>query len=243
MKRGWFYLLMFALVSWIALARLYPALVPGIAETLRFYPEAGGSLVLKSTLLTLYHSLVGFLVAFFLVGVSILLALYSAEFKAFLSSLNVFIQSVSVLVWTIIFIMIFGVTSSIAPILVTAMASFPAMLSAGISSSEKLLERYRPLIALLKPSRLQLYVHFIVPGTLPEMVSAGRVALGIALRISVVAEAFGSAGGLGYQLVYSYDLGVKAGVFAWALLLVVLMIALDQLILGRLEEWVRRWYW
>ncbi len=243
MRRGWLYLLIFAVASWVALARLYPTLIPGIGETLRFYSEAGWGLVLNSTILTLYHSLAGFLVAFLLVGASILLALYSAEFKDFLSSLNVFVQSVSVLVWTIVFIMIFGVTSSIAPILVTAMASFPAMLSAGISSSEKLLERYRPLIALLRPSRLQLYVHFIVPGTLPEMVSASRVALGIALRISVVAEAFGSAGGIGYQLVYSYDLGVKAGVFAWALLLIVLMITLDQLVLGRLEEWVRRWYW
>ncbi len=243
MRRGWLYLLIFAVASWVALARLYPTLIPGIGETLRFYSEAGWGLVLNSTILTLYHSLAGFLVAFLLVGASILLALYSAEFKEFLSSLNVFVQSVSVLVWTIVFIMIFGVTSSIAPILVTAMASFPAMLSAGISSSEKLLERYRPLIALLRPSRLQLYLHFIVPGTLPEMVSASRVALGIALRISVVAEAFGSAGGIGYQLVYSYDLGVKAGVFAWALLLIVLMITLDQLVLGRLEEWVRRWYW
>ncbi|WP_297488332.1 ABC transporter permease [Thermococcus sp.] len=243
MRRGWLYLLIFALASWVALARLYPTLIPGIGETLRFYPEAGWGLVLNSTLRTLYHSLAGFLVAFLLVGASILLALYSAEFKDFLSALNVFVQSVSVLVWTIVFIMIFGVTSSIAPILVTAMASFPAMLSAGISSSENLLERYRPLIALLRPSRLQLYLHFIVPGTLPEMVSASRVALGIALRISVVAEAFGSAGGIGYQLVYSYDLGVKAGVFAWALLLIVLMITLDQLVLGRLEEWVRRWYW
>ncbi|WP_456369259.1 ABC transporter permease, partial [Thermococcus sp.] len=163
--------------------------------------------------------------------------------RAFLSALNVFIQSVSVLVWTIIFIMLFGVTSPIAPILVTAMASFPALLSAGISSSENLLEKYRPLVVLLRPSKFQLYRHFIVPGTLPEMVSASRIAIGIALRISVVAEAFGSAGGIGYQLVYSYDLGIKAGVFAWALLLILLMITVDQLVLRRLELWVRRWYW
>ncbi|MDV3103899.1 ABC transporter permease [Thermococcus waiotapuensis] len=243
MRRGWLYLFLFALASWMALARLYPMLIPGIGETLAFYPKAGYDLVLESLLLTLYHSLWGFIVAFGLTWGLILLALYSKEFRAFLNSLNIFIQSVSVLVWTIIFIMIFGVTSSIAPILVTAMAAFPALLSAGISSSENLIERYRPLIVLLKPSKPQLYWHFIAPGTLPEMVSASRVAIGIALRISVVAEAFGSAGGIGYQLIYSYDLGVKAGVFAWALLLVVLMVTIDQLLLRRLEEWVRRWYW
>ena len=243
MKRGWLYLFLFAVGSWVALARLYPTLIPGIGETLSFYSKAGYDLVLKSLLLTLYHSLLGFLVAFGLTGGAILLSLYSEEFRAFLNSLNVFIQSVSVLIWTIIFIMIFGVTSSIAPILVTAMAAFPALLSAGISSSRNLLEKYRPLVVLLRPSNLQLYRHFIVPGTLPEMVSASRIAIGIALRISVVAEAFGSAGGIGYQLVYSYDLGIKAGVFAWALLLILLMVTVDQLILGRLEEWVRRWYW
>ncbi|NJF24195.1 ABC transporter permease [Thermococcus sp. Bubb.Bath] len=243
MKRGWLYLSIFALVSWVLLAELYPTLVPGIGETLAFYPKAGWNLVIVSTLLTLYHSLAGFFIAFALVGLSILLSLYSEELKAFFSALNVFLQSVSVLVWTIIFIMIFGVTSPIAPILVTAMAAFPALLSAGISSSENLLSKYCPLVVLVKPSKLQLYRHFIVPGTLPEMVSASRIALGIALRISVVAEAFGSAGGIGYQLVYSYDLGLKDGVFAWALLLIALMITLDQLILRRLEQWVRRWYW
>ncbi|MBP1912077.1 ABC transporter permease [Thermococcus stetteri] len=243
MRRGWLYLFIFALALWVLLARLYPTLIPGIGETLTFYSLVGTAEVLNATILTFYHSFAGFLIAFALVGLSILLSLYSNEFKAFFSALNVFLQSVSVLVWTIIFIMIFGVTSPIAPILVTAMAAFPALLSAGISSSENLLEKYRPLVVLAKPSRLQLYWHFIVPGTLPEMVSASRVALGIALRISVVAEAFGSAGGIGYQLVYSYDLGIREGVFAWALLLIVLMVTLDQLILRRLEVWVRRWYW
>ncbi len=241
--RGWLYLFLFALVSWLALSYLYPALIPTPAETLAFYREVGLSLILSSLLLTLYHSFSGFLVASLMTGLAMLLALYSGAFRDFLNALNVFLQSVSVLVWTIVFIMLFGVTSSIATILVTAMASFPALLSAGVSSSEKVVEKYRPLIVLLKPSKLQLYRHFIVPGTLPEMVSAGRVALGIALRISVVAEAFGSAGGIGYQLVYSYDLGIKAGVFAWALLLILLMIALDQLLLRRLEEWVKGWYW
>ncbi|ASJ02015.1 ABC transporter permease [Thermococcus profundus] len=243
MKRGWLYLFIFAVASWVLLGKLYPALIPSIGETLSFYSRVGVNEVLNATVLTFYHSFTGFLIAFALVGLSILLSLYSGELKAFFSALNVFLQSVSVLVWTIIFIMIFGVTSPIAPILVTAMAAFPALLSAGISSSENLLAKYRPLVVLARPSKLQLYWHFIVPGTLPEMVSASRVALGIALRISVVAEAFGSAGGIGYQLVYSYDLGLKDGVFAWALLLIVLMITLDQLILRRLELWVRRWYW
>ncbi|WP_456422471.1 ABC transporter permease [Thermococcus sp.] len=241
--RGWLYLFLFASALWVLLSNIYPSLIPTPAETLAFYSKVGLWLVLHSVLLTLYHSFSGFLVAFTLTGLSILLSLYSNEFREFLNSLNVLLQSVSVLVWTIVFIMLFGVTSSIATVLVTAMASLPALLSAGISASEKLITRYRPLIALLKPSRLELYRHFIVPGTLPEMVSASRVALGIALRISVVAEAFGSAGGIGYQLVYSYDLGIKAGVFAWALLLVVLMIVIDQLILRRLEVWVRSWYW
>ena len=243
MKRGWLYLLMFSVVSWVALARLYSTLIPGIGETLSFYSKVGYELVIESLLLTLYHSLLGFFVAFGLTGACILLALYSDGFRDFLRALNVFLQSVSVLVWTIIFIMIFGVTNPVAPILVTAMAAFPALLSSGLTSSENLLEKYRPLVALLKPSKSQLYRHFIVPGTLPEMVSASRIAIGIALRISVVAEAFGSAGGIGYQLVYSYDLGLKDGVFAWALLLILLMVTVDQLVLRRLEEWVRRWYW
>ena len=38
-----------------------------------------------------------------------------------------------------------------------------------------------------------------------------------------------------------YSLAEPRGVFAWGLLLVVLMVVLDQLILARLEGWVKEW--
>jgi NitT/TauT family transport system permease protein len=94
MKRGWLYLSIFAMASWALLARLYPALIPGIDETLAFYSRVGIGEVLNASLLTFYHSLTGFLIAFALVVLSILLSLYSKELKAFFSALNVFLQSV-----------------------------------------------------------------------------------------------------------------------------------------------------
>ena len=46
---------------------------------------------------------------------------------------------------------------------------------------------------------------------------------------------------MGYWLVYSYDVGDKQGVFAWALVLVALMIAVDYAVLRPIERWVSKW--
>jgi NitT/TauT family transport system permease protein len=73
------------------------------------------------------------------------------------------------------------------------------------------------------------------------MAGASRAAIGLALRISVVAEAFGGGGGIGYRLIYNYDMGVPEGVFAWALLLISIMILLDHIVLKPIEGWTRKW--
>ncbi len=94
---------------------------------------------------------------------------------------------------------------------------------------------------ILGASRLQEFFYVLLPGSIPYIVSASRAAFGIALRISVVAEAFGAAGGIGYQIVYNYDLARVPGVLTWSILLIILMIGIDFLILKPLEKWTLKW--
>ena len=101
--------------------------------------------------------------------------------------------------------------------------------------------RLAELAAMLGASRTKYFLDFVLPSIVSGLVGGARAALGAALRISVVAEAFGASGGVGYMIASYYNLAEPVGVFAWAFVLVTLMVLLDQALLARLERWSSKW--
>ncbi len=170
-----------------------------------------------------------------------MLAYLNSFAASFFEAVNTFIQSVSVLVWSIISIIIFGVTSHFPPVIVTMFAVYPVLLSSLMGAVRALDRKLFEISKVLGASRVQQFMYVLLPGSIPYIVSASRSAIGIALRISVVAEAFGAAGGIGYQIVYNYDMAEVAGVLTWSLILILLMIGLDFLILKPFEKWTLKW--
>jgi len=197
--------------------------------------------VAYNTLLTLSRSAAGFLLG--LLGAVLLGYLYSLHWAAreAVRALNTVLQSVSVLIWVIVFLMLFGIYSPLPPVLVAAAVSLPIMLSSIVAGLESSSRQLVELAAVLGAPLWRLYPDFLLPSLLPSLAGAARAALGAALRISVVAEAMGASGGIGYMIENYYSLAEPAGVFAWGLLLVALMVLLDQLVLARLERWVKSW--
>ncbi len=226
---------------WSLLSRFYPQLIPSPASTLGALREIGWAKLLHAVRVTLVNSLLGYAIALLLSLASIVLAYTNSHFEAFFNALNTFIQSVSVLVWAIVLVMIFGVTSRKPPILVVTAATYPVLLSSLMGAVKTLDSRLTLLARVLGANKWEELAYFIIPGIVPYLAAASRAAVGIALRISVVAEAFGSSGGVGYWLVFSYDYGYKEGVFAWALVLILLMIAVDYLLLRPVERWSEKW--
>jgi len=215
--------------------------VPSPAATLRFLAAEGASRILGNTLLTLARSTAGFLLG--LAAAAALGYLYTLHWAAreAVRALNTLLQSVSVLVWIIVFLILFGIYSPLPPVLVSAAVSLPILLSSIVAGLESSSRGLVELAAVLGAPRWRLYPDFLFPSLLPQLAGAARAALGAALRISVVAEAMGASGGIGYMIENYYSLAEPVGVFAWGLLLVALMVFLDQLVLARLERWVKEW--
>jgi NitT/TauT family transport system permease protein len=192
-------------------------------------------------MLTLGRSFAGFTIALILaVGLGPLYEV-SPLARETLKALNTTVQSITVLIWVIVLVMLFGVLSPLPPVLVAAAVSFPIILSAVVSGLESTGRRLRELAFMLGARGLRYYLDFLLPSLTPNLAAAARSALGAALRISVVAEAFGSSGGIGYMIVNYYNLAEPRGVFAWGLLLVALMIVLDKLMLEPLERRALKW--
>ena len=227
--------------SWLLLSILYPGYIPSPRDVAVFLAHEGLYSIILNTGLTLARSLAGFLLG--LAAALVLGYLYSLHWlgRETVRALNIVLQSVSVLIWIIVFLMLFGIYSPLPPVLVATMVSLPIMLSSIVAGLESSSRRLIELAAVLGAPRWRLYPDFLLPSLLPALAGAARAALGAALRISVVAEAMGASGGIGYMIENYYSLANPVGVFAWGLLLVTLMIVLDQLVLARLEGWVKKW--
>ena len=238
---GWGALAVLVAVAWEAASRAWGGLIPQPAVVARYIASVGLDLVVRSLALTMARSALGFAIA-----LAAALALTGAAhalpaIRPLVDAFNTWMQSVSALVWVIVFIVFFGITNPLPPVLVAAAVSFPILLSGLLGALEALERRYGELARAFRAPKHKELVHIIVPGLVPAMASSGRAALGVALRISVVAEALGASGGAGYMLMLSYDRSDIVGVFAWGLVLVLAMLVLDQGVLRPLEAWARRW--
>ena len=195
----------------------------------------------SSVLITLRNSVEGFAIALLASLGAAYLYFSRPGLRPMVYALNTMLQSVSVLAWAIVLTMAFGVLSPIPPVLVTAAACLPVIMSSAVEAVRAVDERLMDVMKMLGASKPQAFLNAVLPASVPSLAAASRSGLGLALRISVVAEAFGSSGGVGYMMVRAYSLVVPEGVMAWALILVALMLAMDLLVMRRVVEVAEAW--
>ncbi|MCE4606767.1 MAG: ABC transporter permease subunit [Desulfurococcales archaeon] len=230
------------LLAWQALSSASRGILPGPVETLQWMVSKETlSSIAYNTLITLRNAVLGFSLALILAISTALLSRLNGILDSVISSFNVYVQSISALIWILVFLVLFGFKSPVPPILVTTGIAYPILLSSLLGGIKSVDHKIVELAELFGATKKQLFSHIYIPASIPYTIAGSRAALGAALRISVVAEAFGSSGGIGYKLTYYFDLYNYKGMMAWALLLVVLMVLLDKLVLEPVEKWSERW--
>jgi ABC-type nitrate/sulfonate/bicarbonate transport system permease component len=81
----------------------------------------------------------------------------------------------------------------------------------------------------------------VMPSTIPYLVAGMKVGFGLALKVSVVAEIFGVTAGIGYIMNYSREILATEMVFAWAVVMILIMMACDKLLFESLARRVEAW--
>lgn len=236
---GYFIAILLLLAGWQLLSS-FSGILPGVKDTIMYLTGRAGTALLD-TLITLENTVAGFTIALVLSLALSWMASLGGFVEGVVRALNVLVHSVSALVWALLFLIIYGFTSRLPAVGVAAATSFPILLSGTLKGFEIARSEYGELSSILGLSRIGELIHVLAPASVPFIVASGRSALGVALRISVVAEAFGASGGIGYRLWLYYQLHDYEGFMAWALILVTLMVVLDKLVLEELEGWSRKW--
>jgi NitT/TauT family transport system permease protein len=230
------------LAVWAALSWKYGAYVlPSPLSVVRGFADivVSGE-IWRHTAATLSRIVVGFGGA---VAVAVLLALAAFLSRAVrdvvhdvLSVLN----STSVFVWIVISIIWFGL-SNWAPIFTTFMITLPVVASNIVEGVETVDRRLLEMGDAYRLSGEEKFRAIVVPSTLPYLIAGMKVGFGLALKVSVVAEIFGVTSGIGYIMNYSREILATQMVFAWALVMILVMMAADTIVFDALSRRVARW--
>ncbi|MEM3446487.1 MAG: ABC transporter permease subunit [Candidatus Korarchaeum sp.] len=231
--------LVLLLSSWILLS--IQRTLPSPWDVLTYISGLEPERLLSHVLLTLFNSTSGFslaLISSLALGV---VSHRSHLVRGFTGGICSVFNSTSALIWSLVLVSTVGVLSPLSPILVVAAVTLPQLLSTVTTALDSVDKQLLEVVRSLGGSPIDEYFDIIIPSSLPALISSSRVAVGLGLRISVVAEAFGSSGGIGYMIMRSYNLADIRGVLAWSLLLIILVITVDYVILRSIEERSMRW--
>ncbi len=234
-------LLVVAAVWWL-LSRRYGAYV--LPSPFAVIAGLGGILqtgeIWKHTGASLARIAVGF-------GGAVLLALGMGQ-AAFLSrtargvvhDVLAILNATSVFVWIVISLIWFGL-SNWAPIFTTFMITLPVVASNIVEGMENVDPRLLEMGDVYRLGGREKFRAIVIPSTLPYLVAGMKVGFGLALKVSVVAEIFGVSTGIGYVMNYSREILATQMVFAWALVMIGVMMATDKLVFDALSRRVTRW--
>ena len=226
---------------WWLLYLIYPRLLPSPVSTVR---EAMRLVSDGTFFFHMYQSLrrvfVGFIVAmFFSVGVGIYMGTVVMG-ERFFQPLVVLGLTIPGLMWALIAVMLFGINEW-SPYFAVTVTIFPMLVIniwAGVKALDKELIDMSHVFHFspwLKISQV------IIPQLVPNIFAATRYGLGLAWKVVVVVEMFGTSNGVGYQVMKAYQVFDMEAVIAWTLTFVVAMILIEYGIINLVEQRVTRW--
>lgn len=126
----------------------------------------------------------------------------------------------------------------IAFVLVTV--CFPIFLIDLLDAMKGVSRDLRDMFWALRPTRLQYCLKLLLPAIVPAMLTSWKINLSLAIRVVTFAELVGAVSGIGYGLVVAQELFSVADVFAWTLVLIVVLLVFQGL-LETLEVRLLRW--
>jgi NitT/TauT family transport system permease protein len=230
------------ILAWWALSkRLGQYLLPSPERVLQGVLDLGASGELwVHVAATLYRVTLGFSLAVLIALLAGFLVAQVPFARMVVKDVTVILNSMSVFVWIVLALIWFGLSDT-APIFTTFMVALPVMLSNVIAGVESIDRKLLEMARVYKFSGFDRFRVVAVPSMAPYLVAGMKVALALALRISVIAEIFGVSSGIGYMMNFSRDTLRTDMVFAWALVLILVMVLIEKILLDPVDRRVNRW--
>lgn len=152
------------------------------------------------------------------------------------------LQLIPGLAWIPVALLLFGVgeRATISMIAITAFTPVAISVSDGVRRVDT---TYVRAAQMLGSNRRSLFLHVLVPGALPSILTGLRVGLGNGWRVLVAAEMIvGTGTGLGFSIIEARWTLDYASAFACIAVICLVGLVMENIVFSRIEErTVRRW--
>ena len=183
---------------------------------------------------------IGALIASFILGLALAMAMYRSEaLEKYLHPMIRLFMAVPVVSWILFAVLWFpGVEFRIGFVLVIVCG--PVFLVDSLDAMRGVPRELRQMMRSFRPTALQFFAKLMLPAIIPNVFTSWKVNISLAIRVVTIAELVGAVTGIGHQLSVAQELFSVADVFAWTLVLVVLLFLLEAIV-ARVEARVLRW--
>lgn len=98
----------------------------------------------------------------------------------------------------------------------------------------------RQMVDSFRPRPIQRFTKIVLPGIIPNLLTSWKINFTMAVRVVTTAELVGALTGIGHGLVIAQEMFSVAQVFAWTLVLVIILFAFEAMV-GAVEKRVLKW--
>ena len=180
------------------------------------------------------------LVLSFLLGLFMAMIMYwSDRVERYSMPMVKLLMAVPVLCWILFAVLWFKVREvRIAFILIVVCA--PIFVIDILDGMQGVRRDLRDMVRALRPNPRQYFMKLILPATVPSILTSWKVNMSLAIRVVTMAELVGATSGIGYALMQANETFSVSDVFAWTLVLVVILM-LAQMAVSALERRLLVW--
>lgn len=176
----------------------------------------------------------------FAIGLALAMAMYWWErVERYLMPMVKLLMAVPVLCWILFAVLWFKMREvRIAFILIVVCA--PIFVIDLLDGMQGVRRDLRDMVRSLRPTPRQFFTKLILPATVPAILTSWKVNLSLAIRVVTMAELVGATSGIGYALMQANETFSVADVFAWTVVLVVILM-LAQMAVSAIERRLLVW--
>ena len=180
------------------------------------------------------------LIASFAFGLALAMVMYNSRMlDEYLHPMIRILMAVPVVSWILFAVLWFpGVEFRIGFVLVVVCG--PVFLVDTLDAMRNVPRDLRQMMRSFRPTTWQFFIKLMLPAIVPTIFTSWKVNISLAIRVVTIAELVGAVTGIGHQLSVAQELFSVSDVFAWTLVLVVLLFLLEAVV-ARIEKRLLRW--
>ncbi len=180
------------------------------------------------------------LVVSFAIGLALAMAMYWWErVERYGMPMVKLLMAVPVLCW-ILFAVLWFKMREVRIAFILIMVCAPIFVIDLLDGMQGVRRDLRDMVRALRPSARQFFTKLILPATVPSILTSWKVNLSLAIRVVTMAELVGATSGIGYALMQANETFSVADVFAWTVVLVVILM-LAQMAVSYIERKLLVW--